>query len=90
MLDIHRRSPLRRQEEGLCVYISYLPGHNLLCGDARRHFFLEPFFFRLPRDKVRSKGEVRQTAGWCAANDVEFVCLAQRRVGGAAQAVYGA
>ena len=29
MLDIHRRSPLRRQEEGLLVDISYLP-HDLL------------------------------------------------------------
>ena len=30
MLDIHRRSPIRRQEEGLCVNISYLPGQDLL------------------------------------------------------------
>ena len=58
MLDIHRRSPLRRQEEGLCVYISYLPGHNLLCGDARRHFFLEPFFsFAKRQGEEQGRGE---------------------------------
>ena len=82
MLDIHRRSPLRRQEEGLLVDISYLP-HDLLSKKTISFFF----GCQEPR---RGKGEVRQTAGWCAANDVEFVCLAQRRVGGAAQAVYGA
>ena len=82
MLDIHRRSPLRRQEEGLLVDISYLP-HDLLSKKTIS-------FFSVAKSQGRTKGEVRQTADWCAANDVEFVCLAQRRVGGAAQAVYGA